>query len=120
MTVLDIYVVVFVWVVGSLVSLRDQVVADNREDVLSLSPSTRGQTLGPPEMNETHAYVPYLYARDSIARVMEDMKKMKKSHINIVHEIEGNYRSIEDDTQVGNVIYFKLNPLSNCLTISLL
>ena len=49
---------------------------------------------------ETNAYVPYIYARDSVAKVVEDMKKMKNNHIRIVHEIEGTYRSIEDETQV--------------------
>ena len=57
-------------------------------------------SLGPPEMNESHAYVPYVYARDSIAKIMEDMKNMKFYHVHIVHDIEDNYRSIEDETQV--------------------
>ena len=51
---------------------------------------------------ETNAYVPYIYARDSVAKVVEDMKKMKNNHIRIVYEIENTYRSIEDETQVGN------------------
>ena len=51
---------------------------------------------------ETNAYVPYIYARDSVAKVVEDMKKMKNNHIRIVYEIENTYRSIEDETQVGS------------------
>ena len=50
--------------------------------------------------HEQQAYVPFVYARDCIARVMEDMKKMKGNHIRIVHEIQDSYRQIEDQTQV--------------------
>ena len=48
-----------------------------------------------------HAYVPYLYARDRIARVTDDMKNMKTRHIVLVNGIETNYRDIERETQVG-------------------
>ena len=61
----------------------------------------RDSELGPAELNEAHAYVPYVYARNSIARVVEDMKKMKAKHLSIVDDIEANYRSIEQETQVG-------------------
>ena len=54
----------------------------------------------PADMNEAHAYVPYLYARDSIARMMADMRGMKRKHVTIVQEIEQSYRHIEDETQV--------------------
>ena len=54
----------------------------------------------PPDMNEAHAYVPYLYARDCIARMMGDMRGMKRKHVTIVKEIEESYRHIEDETQV--------------------
>ena len=54
----------------------------------------------PPDMNEAHAYVPYLYVRDLIGKMMDDMRKMKKKHISIVTNIENNYKSIEDKTQV--------------------
>ena len=60
--------------------------------------------LSPPEMNERHAYVPYLYARDCITKVVNDMKNMKTGHIKIVHDIESNYLSIENETQVRLVI----------------
>ena len=56
----------------------------------------------PADMNEAHAYVPYLYARDLIAKMMDDMKKMKGKHVTIVTDIENNYRSIEDKTQVND------------------
>ena len=48
-----------------------------------------------------HAYVPYLYARDRIARVTDDMKQMKTRHIVLVNGIETNYRDIERETQVS-------------------
>jgi len=54
----------------------------------------------PAEMNENHAYVPFLYARDSIAKITEDMKKMKGKHVDIIRQIDLNYKNIEDDTQV--------------------
>lgn len=60
--------------------------------------------LGPAELNEAHAYVPYVYARDAIARIMGDMKKMKATHLVIVGDIEANYKGIEKETQVGKII----------------
>ena len=56
--------------------------------------------LEPAERNESHAYVPYVYARDAISKIMADMKNMKTNHIRIVRDIEGNFRCIEDETQV--------------------
>ena len=53
----------------------------------------------PADMNEAHAYIPYLYARDCIAKMMADMRLMKRKHITIVSDIEENYRHIEDETQ---------------------
>jgi hypothetical protein len=50
--------------------------------------------------NESHAYVPYVYARDMIAKVMNDMKNMKGIHLRIVDDIGKNYKCIEDSTQV--------------------
>ena len=61
----------------------------------------------PADMNEAHAYVPYLYARDCIAKMMEDMKLMKRKHITIVTDIEENYKHIEDETQVNSQSYRK-------------
>lgn len=48
-----------------------------------------------------HAYVPYVYARDCIARITNDMTNMKANHVRIVREIETNYHLIEDETQVN-------------------
>ncbi|CAH1253064.1 KIFC3 [Branchiostoma lanceolatum] len=62
--------------------------------------STPGPLLSPPEVKgEQQAYVPYVYAKESIAKVMDDMKRMKGSHIKIVCQIEDNYRTIENETQ---------------------
>ncbi|XP_041465181.1 myosin-10-like [Lytechinus variegatus] len=74
--------------------------ARHEEDNRSLVSTTSRSRMNPPQMeHEQQAYVPFIYARDCIARVMEDMKKMKGNHIRIVHEIQDNYRQIEDQTQ---------------------
>lgn len=56
------------------------------------------------EIEETeeikNAYIPYLYAKKSITKVIKDMKKMKSNHICIVTDIQREYKSIEDETQV--------------------
>ncbi|XP_072167094.1 uncharacterized protein [Diadema setosum] len=73
-----------------------------RQEPDNRSIASRGSRaqIQPPQMeHEQQAYVPFVYARDCIARVMEDMKKMKTNHIRIVHEIQDNYRQIEDQTQ---------------------
>lgn len=49
---------------------------------------------------EQQAYVPYLYARDCISQITDDMKFMKEKHIRIVHDIEAHYRSLEGESQV--------------------
>jgi hypothetical protein len=49
---------------------------------------------------EKHAYVPYLYARNCIAKIMEDMKAMKQNHVLIVENIQTHYSEIETETQV--------------------
>ncbi|XP_056022835.1 uncharacterized protein LOC125649969 isoform X2 [Ostrea edulis] len=55
------------------------------------------------EIEETeeikNAYIPYLYAKKSITKVIKDMKKMKSNHICIVTDIQREYKSIEDETQ---------------------
>ncbi|XP_052283631.1 restin homolog isoform X2 [Dreissena polymorpha] len=72
---------------SSLVSLKDASGQEsNKVEVEEDSP-------------EKHAYVPYLYARNCIAKVMEDMKAMKSSHIIIVENIQEQYSSIETETQ---------------------
>ena len=55
--------------------------------------------LSPPKMKgEEQAYVPYLFARDTVVRIVNDMHKMKDNHVNVVNQIEQNYRLIEDET----------------------
>ncbi|XP_053405776.1 uncharacterized protein LOC123566477 isoform X3 [Mercenaria mercenaria] len=48
---------------------------------------------------EKHAYIPYLYARNCIAKIMEDMKAMKTNHLVIVENIQMHYGEIETETQ---------------------
>lgn len=49
---------------------------------------------------EEQAYVPYLFARDTVVKIVNDMHKMKDNHVNVINQIEVNYRMIEDETQV--------------------
>lgn len=50
--------------------------------------------------NEEQAYVPYLFARETIIRIVNDMHKMREGHIHVIDQIEMNYKMIEDETQV--------------------
>lgn len=56
------------------------------------------------EIEETeeikNAYIPYLYAKKNIIKVIKDMKRMRFNHIHIVADIQKEYKSIEDETQV--------------------
>lgn len=56
------------------------------------------------EIEETedikNAYIPYLYAKKNIVKVIKDMKKMRSNHLHIVADIQNEYKSIEDETQV--------------------
>lgn len=55
----------------------------------------------PKTKGEEQAYVPYVFARDTVVRIVNDMHKMKDNHVNIINQIELNYRMIEDETQVN-------------------
>ena len=48
-----------------------------------------------------NAYIPYLYARKCIAKIMGDMTDMKTTHVRIVCDIQDQYKQIEDETQVA-------------------
>ncbi|KAK2146115.1 hypothetical protein LSH36_631g02036 [Paralvinella palmiformis] len=98
---------------GSVVSIQSKEAwTDNRMSTVTPNDKKRNQNssrslqsqgqapmFAPAEMNENHAYVPFLYARDSIAKITEDMKKMKGKHVDIIRQIDLNYKNIEDDTQ---------------------
>ena len=74
---------------------------DHLSESKSLAMSTLSLKSQTSEDNkEAYAYVPYLYAKGCIAKIVEDMKNMKNNHVQIVHEIEKHYRAIEDETQV--------------------
>lgn len=62
---------------------------------------------------QQNAYIPYMYARQCIMRISNDMAEMKTKHIRIVKDIEKHYRAIEDETQVKNYISppFSINSL---------
>ncbi|KAI0243233.1 hypothetical protein LSAT2_022049 [Lamellibrachia satsuma] len=67
----------------------------SQADVQSIADAVNEEALE--EMQ--HAYVPYLLARDRIAKITDDMKRMKLRHIIIVNDIEKNYGDIEEETQ---------------------
>ncbi|XP_022099013.1 myosin-9-like [Acanthaster planci] len=70
------------------------------EDNRSLVSAITSPLLKPPQLeHEQQAYVPYVYARDCLAKVMDDMKRMKLNHLRIVGQIEDTYKTIEDETQ---------------------
>ncbi|XP_050403052.1 myosin-2 heavy chain [Patella vulgata] len=79
---------------STVISRFDSNKNKNRDDTVSLKSRTSIE-------NEQHqnAYIPYLYARNCIKQITTDMECMKISHIRIVHDIENNYRAIEDETQ---------------------
>lgn len=53
-----------------------------------------------PDEKEQNAYIPYVYARNYVARITGDMTEMKSKHLCIVKDIDKHYRAIEDETQV--------------------
>ncbi|XP_071964662.1 uncharacterized protein [Antedon mediterranea] len=72
----------------------------NQDDNKSLVSTTSIVRIPPPQLEkEQQAYVPFLYARDSLEKVMRDMKRMKMNHIKIVSDIQDAYRAIENETQ---------------------
>lgn len=70
------------------------------QELLSPSSSSKLSILEQPQLKAgEHAYVPYQLARKMIATIVEDMLSMKHAHVDIVNQIESNYRLIEDETQ---------------------
>lgn len=43
-------------------------------------------------------------ARDTIGKVVDDMKLMKDNHIEIVHKIQDAHKKIENETQVHEML----------------
>ncbi|XP_071110400.1 uncharacterized protein [Haliotis cracherodii] len=80
---------------STIVSRIDKNGKEKEEDALSLRSRSGLEIEGP----EQHAYIPYLYARNTISRIMDDMTNMKTNHVRIVHDIDKHYRAIEDETQ---------------------
>lgn len=64
------------------------------------SSSRSSGLLAPPQLQgEQNAYIPYIYAKECIQRVMDDMKKMKSNHVKVIDRIQDQYKSVEDDIQ---------------------
>ncbi|PIK59430.1 putative calmodulin-binding carboxy-terminal kinesin [Apostichopus japonicus] len=49
----------------------------------------------PAPAKQQQAYIPYVMARDTIGKVVDDMKLMKDNHIEIVHKIQDAHKKIE-------------------------
>uniref|UniRef100_A0A7M5X8X7 Kinesin motor domain-containing protein n=1 Tax=Clytia hemisphaerica TaxID=252671 RepID=A0A7M5X8X7_9CNID len=57
--------------------------------------------LAPPQASGEHlAYIPMDYAKECIQKVIEDMKKMKANHFEVVEKIQQQYQLIEEESQV--------------------
>ena len=57
--------------------------------------------LSPPKSSGEHeAYIPMDMAKECITRVIEDMKKMKANHYQVVEQIQEQYKMIEEESQV--------------------
>ncbi|XP_074649983.1 uncharacterized protein LOC141905115 [Tubulanus polymorphus] len=84
--------------VGSSVSLKSD--ANSKSDLRSLF-STRSETESTliPRGGDQHAYVPYLYAKKCVITILDDMQNMKTKHVEIIRDIEGNFRTIEKESQ---------------------
>lgn len=83
------------------------------------SSSRSSGLLAPPQLQgEQNAYIPYIYAKDCIQRVMDDMKKMKSSHVKVIDRIQDQYKVMEDDIQAKfNTFVLNLrNEYSNKVT----
>ncbi|XP_013381307.1 nuclear mitotic apparatus protein 1 [Lingula anatina] len=84
-------------------------IGGDNADTQSITSRTSSPMLAPPELHgEQQAYIPYLQARNCIAKIVDDMKKMKGSHILIVQQIQDAYKDIENETQ-GQFNLFVLN-----------
>ncbi|KAM7449659.1 hypothetical protein ABFA07_002571 [Porites harrisoni] len=83
------------------------------------SSSRSSGLLAPPQLQgEQNAYIPYIYAKDCIQKVMDDMKKMKSNHVKVIDRIQDQYKSVEDDIQAKfNTFVLNLrNEYSNKVT----
>lgn len=107
---------------GSTVSLRSnastvrEAWTDKSENgsQADLNPETTSQKTEEDEISD-HAYIPYKYARSCIAKIMDDMKNMKITHVRIVNDIQHQYKVIEDETQsqFNTYVFFLRDQYSN-------
>ena len=81
-------------------SIKDAVIEDN----ISIASTNKNESHDneplQPAVNET-AYIPYEYARSMISRIVNDMNKMKSSHLLIMTKMESEYQKMEQQTQVN-------------------
>ncbi|XP_065060252.1 myosin-2 heavy chain-like [Rhopilema esculentum] len=72
----------------------------SREGQLSTKTASSESMLAPPVASgEPQAYIPYDYAKDCIAKVVDNMKRMKGNHLKVVERIQDQYKVIEEHTQ---------------------
>ncbi|KAL9985971.1 hypothetical protein ACROYT_G000022 [Oculina patagonica] len=94
---------------------------DSREGIRDRESSSSRSSglLAPPQLQgEQNPYIPYIYAKECIQRVMDDMKKMKSGHVKVVDQIQDQYKTLEDDIQAKfNTFVLNLrNEYSNKVT----
>lgn len=86
--------------IGSLSESRSVTRAGTREENLfSKTPSSDSMLAPPVASGEPQAYVPYDYAKDCIAKVVDNMKRMKGNHLKVIEKIQDQYKAIEEHTQ---------------------
>ncbi|OWF39036.1 myosin-1B-like [Mizuhopecten yessoensis] len=88
---------------GSAVSIRSTSTVreawTDRSETASMDGLDRASLGSKDEEIAQNAYIPYLYARKCIAKIVDDLKYMKHNHIRIVGDIQTQYKEIEDETQ---------------------
>ncbi|XP_052100281.1 putative protein tag-278 isoform X1 [Mytilus californianus] len=99
---------------SSVISVREAARENRKYNANMKGPETASQKTEEEEISD-HAYIPYKYARNCIAKIMEDMKNMKVTHVRIVSEIQGEYKQIEDETQsqFNTYVFFLRDQYSN-------
>ncbi|XP_071166574.1 uncharacterized protein [Mytilus edulis] len=99
---------------SSVISVREAARENRKYNANMKGPETASQKTEEEEISD-HAYIPYKYAHNCIAKIMEDMKNMKVTHVRIVSEIQGEYKQIEDETQsqFNTYVFFLRDQYSN-------
>lgn len=101
LTYMYIHIHMFVYQYNALCWVWNFVLYNNELiiEFLTVASDSSDEEIGETEEIK-NAYIPYLYAKKNIIKVIKDMKRMRSNHIHIVADIQKEYKSIEDETQV--------------------